>query len=281
MNLKRHPADSVASNRRATGWIVLVCSALLSVTAHAQFTPNFDTYTPSFSLSGQQGWVTNDTNQKNYIGTVNGYSVPASSYWAELGGLLHSAPSTANVDLYRTFTLPDNGNAAVFSVNFAISSSSTPFTTQDAFSWKFRTADGTPIVSVDFKQLDSTTLKLYWTAYNGTQTSTTYGIGYNSVYLLNATVAGLGTSTPQFRVDLTDSDGISSTAINTSLSASTPTGIGQVAASWNLTSGTPAVFGSNSLLFHNYSVIPEPATLAFLGLSGVSLIALRLRRKVG
>lgn len=281
MQSRRSSGEVQFLNWASFRWRVFIVGVVLvfSSQVQAQYAPNFDTFTPKFSLSGQQGWVTNDTNQANLIGYIPGYSESRTSYWAVLGGVVQTAPSTTSVDLYRAFTLPDNGSAATFSVNFAISSSATPYTNKDSFSWKFRTADGTPIVSLDFEPFDPTTLKIYWTTYDGTKSSTTYGIGYDAIYVLNATVTGLGTASPHFRVGLTDGDGAISTPINTTLPANTPTGIGEVAAGWKLVAATPAGFGANSLLFQNYSVVPEPSAIALLGLSGLTFLAARLRRK--
>lgn len=247
---------------------------VLSGQAQAQYVPNFDTFTGNYSLSGQDAWVTNDTNQANYVGTVVGYSASSSDYWAAIGGSVQVAPSGTDMLLYRPFNAMDS---ATFSAVFAISSPGR--LTKDSFGWQFQNAAGADIASVDFVYFNDTTLKIKWTDYAGNQEATSYGIGYDAAYTISASVLNLGTGAPQFQVSLTDGNNITTTPINLTLSASTPTGIAQVAAEWVL-AGTPAAYGDNTMYFSNYSVVPEPSAVAIVGLAVLSFVFVaRLRRK--
>jgi hypothetical protein len=266
------------------GFALAGIALAVSSQAHAQYIPDFNTFSGNNSLSGQKQsdpvelqWQTTDANAANYVGVIPGYSTSGSDYWAGIGGLFNAAPSATTVDLWRTFALPDGGNAGVFQTKFAITSPQSPRTNQDSFSWKFRTAAGADIASVDFVPLNGTTLKLNW-SNNSTQTTTAFGISYDSIYTISAVVSGLGTD-PKLFVSITDSLGNTTTTVNNvALAPVTPTGIGQVAASWKL-ADTTANYGSNTMVFQNYSVVPEPGAILLLGFAGGAFAVSRLRRK--
>lgn len=266
------------------GFALAGIALVISSQAQAQYVPNFNTFLGNNTLSGQQQsdpielqWQTNDTGGANYVGVIPGYSTSGSDYWAGIGGIFGFTPSATTVDLWRTFTLPGGGSEGVFQTKFAITSPQSPRTNQDTFSWKFRTAAGTDIASVDFVPLNGTTLKLNWTN-NSTQTATAFGISYDSIYTISAVVSGLGTD-PKLLVTLTDGIGNTVTAVNNaSLAPGTPTGIGQVAADWKL-ANTTSNYGSNTMVFQNYSVVPEPGAILLLGLAGGAFAASLLRRK--
>ena len=266
------------------GW----CAAFSLSPIYAQYVPDFSTFTPNFTLSGQKDsdvpdyrWQTNDVSQANYIGVIYGYSQTLTDYWASLGGLTRLAPSERNVDLFRNFSLPSDCNHAVFDVKFSITESKTPWVTRDAFAWKFRTPEGTNIVSLDFEPIsDSPALKLYWTDCNGVKTPTTFGIGYNSIYSLHAVVSGLATHAPVFSVSLTDSLGTTSNVIQTALPGNSPETIGQVAASWTLSGPSVSDYGFNSLLFSGYSVVPEPAISSLVILGGIGFFGFAVLKRL-
>jgi len=257
---------------------------MASSQSQAQYVPDFNTFLGNNTLSGQLQsddpnlqWQTNDANAANYVGVIPGYG---SDYWGGIGGIFQEAPSATNVDLWRTFTLPGGGSAGVFQTKFAITSPQTPYprTNRDSFSWKFRTAAGADIASVDFVPGNATTMLVKWTN-DSTQTATSFGISYDSIYTISAVVSGLGTD-PKLFVSITDSLGNTTTTVNNvALALSTPTGIGQVAASWKLADAATANYGSNTMLFQNYSVVPEPGAVFLLGLAGGAFAVSRLRRK--
>lgn len=270
-------------------WVVFAVWLASAFPGHlcAQYAPDFSTFSPGFTISSQKDsdapddrWQTNDSNQANYIGVIYGYSQSLTDYWASLGGLTQLAPSERNVDLFRNFSLPADCNQAVFDVRFSITESKTPWVTRDAFAWKFRTPEGTNIVSLDFEPVsDSPVLKLYWTDCNGVRTPTTFGIGYNSIYSLHAVVSGLKTHDPVFSVNLTDSLGSTSNVIQAALPGNSPETVGQVAAAWMLSGATLADYGFNSLLFSGYSVVPEPSIFSLVILAGIGFYGfMRLKR---
>lgn len=130
--------------------------------AFGQYSPDFDTFDGGFTLSGQDGWDTNDGNQPDYVGQMPGYSDTVTDYRAVLGGAVVATgfdPSVQTVDLWRPFTLPGSGNNASFSATMAISSSQTPHLARDSFQWKFRSSLGQDIVTFDMVSLDAETIR--------------------------------------------------------------------------------------------------------------------------
>ncbi|MEI6279246.1 MAG: PEP-CTERM sorting domain-containing protein [Verrucomicrobiae bacterium] len=275
-----------------------VALALSLSSAHAQYSPNFDTFDPYFTLSGQlagapvaEQWQTNDISQSDYLGPIDGYRDP--SNWALLGGLAVTTPKPYEVtaSLWRNFTLPD-ASFAQFNVDFAITAPTVGHPARDSFAWTFRTnsptesVPGTAIAGISFKptNVDTGKLDIYWTNFNGDETLTGWSVGYGAIYSLQANVFDLGGASPYFTATLDPSGpDPKETIISTALNVSTPSGVGEVAVSWTLSDtsgGAPyANYGSNSILFQNYSAIPEPSTWVLFGVGAGALALVRRRKK--
>ncbi len=271
--------------RNYFGLIALTVFSLSSfASGQTGYAPNFDSFDGDSTLSGQDGWDTNDANQPDYVGEIPSYSTSTSDYWAALGGLVRQAPASPTTYLFRNFSLGDGGNAT-FSVKMAVTSSTSPRVNDDSFGWAFRQSDGTDIVSIDFVYNSPTVLQIRWTDYNGSQTSTSFGLAYNAQYDLTANLLNLG-GTPTLTV-VADPVGAdpAQTVINTALNVATPSGISQVAAYWTLSNltqsgGNYTEYGSNGMVFQDYVVaVPEPSTIALGVLAFGGLLAYRRFRK--
>ncbi|MEI6071816.1 MAG: PEP-CTERM sorting domain-containing protein [Verrucomicrobiae bacterium] len=285
---------------KSNSFLLLAVSAAVALSfssAQAQYTPNFNTYNATLTLSGQDSWDTNDLGQPDAVGKVGGYSQnPLPDNWATLGGLAVYTgyePDVITTDLWRPFTLPDPNNSN-FVVKFAITSSATPNLALDSFGWTFRTNSGVSgvagdaIAGVKFNPvnvLGEDIFRIYWTDYTGAETATNWYMNYNNKYILNATVTGLDGATPRFVVTYDDPADIKppDTVIDTPLNTLTPTGVAEVAASWTLTDttgGSPYQnYGLNAMVFQNYAAtVPEPGTWVLFGI-GAGVVAMIRRRK--
>jgi hypothetical protein len=290
MKTKLHPS-AVFRN-------TLLALSVFIAQASAQYVTNFDTgFDPGFSLSGQidtdplaDQWASNDVNQPDYVGIIGGYSQTAGDYWGALGGLvvapfLYPTQSTVELSKSVTFANPADASNVYFSTRMAITTSVTPQTAKDSFSWTFKTAGGDDIVSLDFTpSANPLVVQFKWTDYNGNQTATPNGIGYGTQFDLLISITNLD-STPVFKVTY-DAVGPDPAIeiINTTLSALTPDQVGQFAATWtlsNLSGGSPyANYGYNAMLFDGVSLVPEPASLGLLLLGSTLLLAKRRRHRV-
>ncbi len=260
--------------------------------AQAQYITNFDNFIPSSTLSGQietdpvaDQWASNDANQPDYVGELPGYSITTTDYWAMLGGAAVAPtfePTETTVVLSKSvsFATVEEANNVLFSTTMAISSSTPSRPDQDTFQWKFMTAGGADIVSLDFVP-NGSVVQFKWTDYNGTQTATPNGIGYNTQFDLFVSIGDLD-GTPTFVVTV-DPVGIDPavTIINTSLSTLTPEEVGQFAATWTLADtagGSPyANYGYNAILFDNVALVPEPSIAGLAAIGGLLMMVRRRR----
>lgn len=257
--------------------------------AHAQFIAPIQSYPIGYTLEGNPGanddWTTNDANSNNFV-TYTNLDV---LNWAAIGGAAFSNPSTIPADIFTNFTLTDNtgtpghtnGANALFETTMMISSSIPARPHRDEFGWKFRKSDLTPIVSIDFKPityLGFDAEQIYYTDSNGDQFNTGFGMFTDSKYDLAVTVSDLGGAAPALHIKLTSYDVVPTVGtITVALPNDTPTGIGQIAASWTPT--TPGSAGFNSLYFETYAVtVPEPSVIGLLGLAGLGLVYRQAKR---
>lgn len=256
--------------------------------SQAQYIADIQSYAVGYTLEGNTGandlWTTNDGNSNNivtltYLDTSN---------WAGIGGGDVGSPATRNpttipADIFTNFSLGDGANA-LFETTMQITNSLPSYPNRDEFGWKFRTStlDGqTPIVSIDFKPITYLGFpadQLYYTDWQGNQFNTGFGMYANAKYDLAVTVTDLGGVAPSIHIKLTSYDAIPTVGeITAALPIGTPTGIGQIAASWKPT--TPGSAGSNGLYFETYAVaVPEPSVIALLGLAGLGLVYWRTKR---
>ena len=281
-----------------------VTALALLTTAHgAGYITNFDP--PAFvggaSLSGQELWDTNnyspgpdmipgtadDLGQSDFVGIISGYSTTMSDHWALLGGGAGIAPVVNTSYLFRPVD-PEGATAAAFNVRFGISSSQTPRGNKDTFGWTFRDSTGAQLLRVGFipatNQANNLTVRVYDAANNELPGSGAVNIFNNSIYDLSLGISSTST------VSLSLKDGLGNTTqiINNQVAAGAiPSALSDVAATWSLFDTTTSPngerpnYGSNSLLFDNYSLafVPEPATTLFGLALGVFGIAARRRQR--
>ena len=268
---------------------VLVAALLTagSVARGQGYSTTFDAnqgYMGGNTLSGQNGWDTNDNNQPDYVGTVSNYSVPASDFVGYLGGLGLSnsvVPSVTPVYLYRPFTLGTT-SAYAFNVDMAITRSGATYPTNESFGWTFRTSGGANLFSVDFVPTTAndsnnarTTLAVRYTVNGSAQVSPGNGFLSDAYYHLTVSV---NVAAKQFSISLTPTGGTAMVlASGISLGTNDPSTVAQVAATWNDNVANP---GANTMIFNNYGVtlVPEPSTWVMLGL-GVVGFTVMLRRR--
>ena len=293
------------SLREVLGGLAVAATLLVSGSeAYAQgYTTSFDNLTKNSSLSGQDGWTTNDEDtgattstgetigQSDYVGVVGGYSASTTDYLGSLGGEFQGStvPGASTVFLDRPFTLGTT-TAYAFNVDMAIERSQSPFLNNDGFNWTFRNGN-TTVFSIDFVPQTATAstagaATVYAVRYTvpglgGGQTTTNNGILSDSLYHLKVSVNVL-TNSFSFAVM---QGGTSIGASNVSLLTNLGSSVNEVAATWDVAktnttdNGGYTAVGSNTLIFNNYAVtVPEPSTWVVTGLGGLALMLVFRRR---
>lgn len=269
-------------------------SLLLSVSSAASYFSDFDSIPGNASLSGADGWVTNDPyvpagnfGQTDYVGIISGYSQTLTDNWALLGGATGFTPGQSTVYLWRPVDLTGASGASFTVGSMAVISSALPRLSADTFGWTFRDSSDNTLFSLRFDpETDGPLGDLNIRMYNSSGTeflaagSGDWDIYYNSIYSLNVSVSSSGL----VDVSFTDANSITTQAITGAATGINPASISGVAATWVLDSPGPGVdgtpqtgFGSNSLVFDNYGLVPEPSSTLLLGVAGLGL-ALRRRR---
>ena len=295
--------------------LVAGCVALAawSHTASAQtpiFSTNFDNYTASQSLSGQQGWTSDDLytgasynpgtgareiGQSENVESNTGYATSTSDLQPYVGGAVNTAPGTTGngavpghptTYVYNPFSL-GTARAMQFDVDFAVSQPGTR--AHDSFGFTFQNGGATNLFSVNFVPTSgnlTTNDNISITAGGVTAApvaSFTLGSRYHLTVNVNITAGtfaatiqpetATGTLTPKpaaFTGTITDVAATWTLANTTATAATTAGGTNSTAY---------AGAGSNSLLFDNYAVtVPEPSTYVLFG-SGAAALALGWRRR--
>ena len=247
--------------------------------SYVTYGTTFDNFIPSSSLSGQDNWDTTDLNQSDYVGIIGGYSTSATDYWAGIGGFQQPATSPGNPSpsLFRPYTLA-TASVYAFNVDFGVSSSQTPFDTQDAFGWSFQNAAGTKIFSLNIDPTATAGVDaVRFQAGMAAEVPTGQGIGLNAKYHLTVSVNITAGTISASLTPLAGGATIPLITNNTSVNSAALASVTQTAATWTLT--TPASPGSNGMFFNNYVVtIPEPSTYAML-FAGAGLMLVVICRR--
>ncbi len=277
--LKKFPPLPKALALSAFAAALTWCVGSAQAQSYVSYGTTFDNLIPSSSLSGQDNWDTTDLNQSDYVGVVTGYSATATDYWAGIGGFQQptTSPGTNTPNLFRPYSL---GTATVyaFNVDFGVSSSQTPYPTQDAFGWSFQNAIGTKIFSFNIDPTANTSVDaVRFQIGTNAETPTGSGVSLNAKYHLAVSVNITAGTVSASLVPLAGGATIP-LVTNAAVSSAALGSVVETAATWTLSnSGSP---GSNGMFFNNYFVtIPEPSTWAMLGV-GACLAFVMVRRRV-
>ena len=282
--------------------ITLLSAVALGFAANANAAPyitNFDppAYFGNSSLSGQQGWDTNnysdngtpgnpldDLGQSDSVGELAGYSTSASDFWGLLGGVIGFAPVVNTSYLFVPLNLVGESQA-VFNVRFGIISSQLPQTEEDTFGWTFRNSVGNQLLRVafipDINQGGQLAVRVFDSANSELAGSGSFDIAYDSQYDLSVNVSGAGIVSVS--IDDLLANPPAQIINNQPAAGAIPSAISNIAATWTLAdttsfpNGERPNYGSNSLVFDNYSVIPEPSS-AFLLIFSSLFLTLRRRQ---
>jgi hypothetical protein len=265
----------------------LLASAVLA----AGYVSNFDDISGNASLSDADGWVTNDpfnpgTNagQTDFVGILSGYSQTVTDHWALLGGATGFSPGQPTIYLSRPVDL--SGSASVsFTTGMAVISSAVPRPNEDTFGWTFRNNLDVTLFSLLFDPNTAVNGDLAIRIYDSSNVeiagagSGSWSMFYNAIYSLDVSVNSLGV----VDVNFTDANSITTQVINGASTGIDPGDIAGVAATWILDDNTEnptgvyGAFGSNSLVFDNYSLVPEPSSALLLGLAAFGFVTRRRR----
>jgi hypothetical protein len=286
--------------------IAIVAGATMVLPAFsfaAGYSTTFNYFTPNLSLSGQedpfgsgQAWARNNTNaggfgQSDFVGIIPNYSTTGTDNWAALGGIAQAAPVVQTSYLFHPANLVGVTSAA-FNVDFGITGPQAPRANRDTFGWTLQSSlGGSQLLRVAFEpdlvnQLNNLNIRVF-NAANGEllgagSFSNQFNIFYDAKYNLNLTLNNAGL----LNLSVRPLAGGAATPIITNFATGVlPSSIADIAATWTLASpGAPNAngelpgYGSNSLVFNNYVVVPEPTTmLAAFGVIGV--VMTRRRRQ--
>ncbi|MCX6966296.1 MAG: PEP-CTERM sorting domain-containing protein [Verrucomicrobia bacterium] len=239
-------------------------------------------------------WVTTDLFQDDAAST--GWPNHSGDLWAEIGGSW-GAPSQSSVELWS----PVNeavywGQPVAFNVKFGIDPSTVAYPTMDSFGWTVRNVAGDKLFAVLFKASDAALSVVYDPGYYGVYTENAAGvnvftgieISLGSIYNLSlaidlpnksysAAITPLGTLSEALNPALYPTQTFGASDLPDA------TNVGAVAATWNLADpqvvdGAPTNAGDNRMFFDNYSIVPEPSSVALV-FGGLGLLTALQRRR--
>jgi len=255
----------------------------------------------------RQGWTfgvpnvgTNPITTSNKSVLFGGYNAASSSsYW----------PSVTNVALYRNFSNPLSltSPVVVVSMDFGIlPTANASFTNKDIFGFEFlKRSTASSLAEISLNPAAATIsngLRVQWIR-NGTNMVSdgvsfqAFDIEYTSLYRFTATISGSTFDLSLFglapRGTTTNSNNVVAPVTNYAVVSSnwvvkngqlsdgtTAQDFDQFALNWDLASGNTNAPGGNYMNLNTVSVtttVPEPSTVALLGLSGFGLLVWRLR----
>lgn len=261
------------------------------------------------NVAGDFQWQTTDPKEVNGMFFRAGWtfgafnsgnkSVLFGGYNASLGS--NNWPGVTNPVLYRNFSNPvtQTSPVVVVSLDFGILPSGGSFTNRDNFGFEFlKSSNSVSLAEFVLNPSASTEtnrLRLQWIR-NGTNvvsdglTFQSFDLQYTALYRMTAYISGNSFDMSLFGLSTqTNASGITNYAItssnwvvqNGSLSGfGTAEDFDQFALNWDLASGNTNAPGGNYMNLNTVSVattVPEPSTVALLGLTGFGLLVWRLR----
>ena len=248
---------------------------------YSDFSTNNTTGTGD-NLNGQDGWVLNDTPNIQIAHIVDPDESPNPSvidYWGALGGRFATPDISGNVDLTHSSALPLY-HAPTFDVDFSIveSTGTGSALNLDAFGWTLKSATNTDLVRIAFEPNSSSSVngqrQIIIYAPGAAPVVTGYDVLTGSAYHLSLVLSKGG------------ADGVFSGSITGTGPALNFSGVipgegdallGSFGADWDVTEPAfTADAGTNTMIFDNIAVVPEPSTTL---VAVVSLLGLCVRRR--
>ncbi|MGD7654287.1 MAG: PEP-CTERM sorting domain-containing protein [Verrucomicrobiales bacterium] len=246
----------------------------------AVYTEDFSSFgTVGSQLAPGGGWTVNEAlGGSTEPGPMTFVSSLGSTTYGKsgaIGGAMDEPPASATT-IVLSHAAATNVDVLGFSVDFAIAGD-IDYPERDDFAFSFLDSSGDNVFTIGFENLGDTSTKFLvsYTVGSGTEMSLLDDLG-QEMYI---DIDGLYSLSFQFEAngsDPTFTGSLGVGAFATSFSG-TATGIGgediaDFAAVWDIEGG-----GGNHLIFDNVVVIPEPASMLMLGLSGIALMRRRRR----
>ena len=249
------------------GWFCLLGTVERGIAGSPVYHTDFNNFDPFFSVSGQDGWMTNDIDTGQGFGETNGFGtlrvpVDGSSTAAILGGYLQSSFPPGLHDIFLWKPVNVTGSAMEFSVDFVFvkSSSSGPFSVGDTFGWAVRDANGDEIFKLAFEPT-SFTNRLEIVSYDALGMRLSSGLDFFSGSLYTIEISMFPELSGGERVIARlVAAGTSFLLADRFLPTGSISAVEQIAANWKImdpavgAEGLPSSYGSNFMMFDNYSV---------------------------
>lgn len=296
--------------------VLLLANSVFAQTWTTGYFNTADGYGPSSSsLSGAPTnvpagfqWQTTDPKEVNGMFRQTGWTLGAfnsgnkSALFGGYNAAIGTWPGVTNPVLYRNFSNPATQTSPVIvvSLDFGILPSGGSFTNRDSFGFEFLKSSNSlslaEFVLNPSASTETNRLRLQWIS-NGTNVVSdglifqSFDLQYSALYRITANISGNSFEMSLFGL-ATQTNGagtITNYAITSSnwvvksglLSGSgTAQDFDQFALNWDLASGDTNAPGGNYMNLNTVSVattVPEPSTVALLGLAGISLLFWRLR----
>lgn len=227
----------------------------------------FSSFDPFFSISGQDGWITNDIDSDQGFGETNGLgtlTVPTygSSAAAIVGGYLQASfpPGLHDIFLWRPVDV--HGATLEFSVDLVLVKSSTtgPFSPADSFGWAVRDVNSNEIFKLSFEPT-SVVNRREIVSYDslGNRISSGLDLFTGSLYTIEISMFSNDAGGERVVAKLV-AGGASFAIADRILPLGSISATKQIAANWKILdpsvgpNGLPSSFGSNFMMFDNYRV---------------------------
>jgi hypothetical protein len=258
---------------------VSICLAQSGLADELVYFTNFNELDPFFSLSDQDGWLTNDIDSGGGFGATDGIGTlvkpsPSGSDTSNsgvVGGFRGEAfpPGVHDIYLWRPFTV--TGNSLDFEVESVFLGSGTggAFPFDDSFAWTIRDTMGNQIFRLAFEPT-SLSNRLEVVSYDAADVAVPSGVDVfkGSLYTIKISVTPDGGG-DRARASLFS--GTNETVLaDRWLPAGSLSSAAQVAANWRIlnpsvnSSGLPDMYGSNFMMFDEYRITTSVPNAVFV-----------------